>query len=290
MPVIVVDSVSRTPSDNPPGVSALLSPPPPAAFEVASLRLTEPNAPPVRSPGPMPGGRFEVRNFSLRLLINLAWGLSVSEVIGAPAWLDSVNVDVIARLPSTEATREVVGVADINTFQPALKALLMERFKLAIHTEQRPGSGYALAAAKPRLQKADPTTRTKCIEGPGADGRDPRVSNPLLSRLVTCQNMTMQEFASQLPRLSRGYIRTEVADATAIAGAYDFTVSFSGTEVSRTQATLAGAAGQAGALDPGGALTLFDALERQLGLRLEKLDVPVLVAVLDHIEAKPTEN
>jgi hypothetical protein len=46
-----------------------------------------------------------------------------------------------AELPSTEATREVTGVANMNAFQPALKALLTERFKVAIHTQQQPLRG-----------------------------------------------------------------------------------------------------------------------------------------------------
>ena len=286
-PVIVVDSVNRTPRANPPGVSALLPPPPPAAFEVASLRLTEPSAPDARSAGPQPGGRFEVQSFNLRLLINLAWGLSGSELVGAPDWLNTVRVDISAKLPSTEATREIVGVVDIGAFQPALKALLVERLKVAMHTEQRPGSGYVLVAAKPRLQKADPATRTKCVEGPGANGKDTRLSNPLLSRLVTCQNMTVAEFARQLPRFSRGSIRSEVLDATGIKGAHDFTLSFSGPGPSPAQAA---AAGQSGATDPAGGLTLVAALERQLGLKFEKREIPVPVMVLDHIEEKPTDN
>lgn len=285
-PVIVVDRVNRTPSNNPPGVAAILPAPQPAAFEAAALRLSDPNAPEVRSPGPLPGGRFEVRNFSLKQLIVLGWGLSGSELTGAPAWLNSVRVDLTAKLPSTEATREIVGVVDINAFQPALKALLIERFKLAIHTEQRPGSGYALVAAKPRLQKADPATRTKCVEGPGTNGRDPRVSNPLLSRLVTCRNMTLGEFAEQLPRLSRGYIRGEVLDATGIKGSYDLALSFSGM----SQAPMAPAAGGIAATDPIGDLTIFAALERQVGLKLEKRNIPVPVVVLDHIEETPTDN
>jgi uncharacterized protein (TIGR03435 family) len=246
------------------------------------------DAPDVRSPGPLPGGRFEVRNFSLKQLIVLAWGLSGSELTGAPAWLNSARVDITAKLPSTEATREIVGVVDINAFQPALKALLMERFKLAIHTEQQAGSGYALVAAKPRLQKADPATRTTCVEGAGANGRDPRASNPLLSRLVTCRNMTMGEFAKQLPRLSRGYIRSEVLDATGIKGSHDFALSFSDTVM--TQAAMAPAAGGPGATDPVGGLTIFAALEKQLGLKLEKRNIPVPVVVLDHIEETPADN
>jgi len=138
------------------------------------------------------------------------------DLTGAPPWLNSVRVDVSAKLPATDATSEVTGVVDMDAFLPALKALLIERFKVAIHTEQRPVPGYALVAAKPKMQKANPATRTKCKEGPGADGKDPRVGNLLLSRLVTCQNMTMAEFAQQLPGLPGASIRGAVQDATGI--------------------------------------------------------------------------
>jgi uncharacterized protein (TIGR03435 family) len=104
--------------------------------------------------------------------------------------------------------------------------------------------------------------------------------------------MTMQQFAEELPRLSRGSIGGEVLDATAVTGAYDFTLSFSGPGASPApgQAPVRAAAAPPEAPNPGGGLTLFDALERQLGLKLEKRTVPVGVNVLDHIEAKPTDN
>jgi uncharacterized protein (TIGR03435 family) len=44
------------------------------------------------------------------------------------------------------------------------------------------------------------------------------------------------------------------------------------------------------ATDPIGALSLFDAVSKQLGLKLEKQRRPVPVLVIDHIEEKPTEN
>jgi uncharacterized protein (TIGR03435 family) len=100
--------------------------------------------------------------------------------------------------------------------------------------------------------------------------------------------MTMGEFAKQLPRLSRGYIRSEVLDATGIAGSYDFALSFSDTGM--TQAAMAPAAAGPGATDPVGGLTIFAALERQVGLKLEKRSVRVPVVVLDHIEETPTDN
>ncbi len=291
-PVIIIDSVNRKPTDNPPDVKTILPPPPPGEFEAADLRLSAPNAPEVRSRGPLPGGRFEVQNFPLSFLIAMAWGIpSNGTLTGKPSWLDSTRVDLTAKLPSTDATRAVTGVVDMDAFLPALKALLTERFKVAIHTEQKPVPGYALVAAKPKMQKADSSLRTKCFEGPGADGKDPRLSNPLLSRLVTCQNISMQEFAERLAGLSGAYLRNQVAvDATGLNGAYDFTLSFSTPPTSPVQATTGAAGGPAVAPDPDGGLTLFEAVEKQLGLKLEKRNIPAPVVILDHIEEKPTDN
>jgi uncharacterized protein (TIGR03435 family) len=73
-------------------------------------------------------------------------------------------------------------------------------------------------------------------------------------------------------------------DATGIKGAYNFTLSFSGIAgVSPAQAALA-ATSQSEATDPGGGITLFAALEKQLGLKLEKRNIQVPVIALDHTE------
>jgi uncharacterized protein (TIGR03435 family) len=44
------------------------------------------------------------------------------------------------------------------------------------------------------------------------------------------------------------------------------------------------------AADPGGGYTIFEAVEKQLGLKLETQKRPLQVIVIDHIERKPTEN
>jgi uncharacterized protein (TIGR03435 family) len=79
-----------------------------------------------------------------------------------------------------------------------------------------------------------------------------------------------------------------VLDATGIKGSHDFALSFSDTVM--TQAAMAPAAGGPGATDPVGGLTIFAALEKQLGLKLEKRNIPVPVVVLDHIEETPADN
>jgi uncharacterized protein (TIGR03435 family) len=46
----------------------------------------------------------------------------------------------------------------------------------------------------------------------------------------------------------------------------------------------------AAASDPNGALTLPEAIDKQLGLKLEKEKRPVSVLVIDRVEQKPADN
>ena len=177
-----------------------------------------------------------------------------------------------------------------------LQALLVDRFKLKAHLEDRPVSAYTLIAVNPKLRKADPLSRTRCTEGPGPDGKDPRTVNPALNRLVSCQNMTMAQIGDELQRVAAGYIYSPVLDATQIKGSWDFTLSFSSADLTKAGAGTGPPPGAAATStttatsDPNSALTLFDAVSKQLGLKLEKQRRPVPVLVIDHIEEKPTEN
>ena len=71
-----------------------------------------------------------------------------------------------------------------------------------------------------------------------------------------------------------------------------------------TQAGVGGGAGRGGAQpgppapadapaaasDPNGAVTLFEAIDKQLGLKLQAQKRPVSILVIDHVEQKPIEN
>ena len=156
-------------------------------------------------------------------------------------------------------------------------------------------NGYVLSAPKPRLTKADPASRTRCTEGPAANTADPRNRNPILSRLITCQNMTMAQFAERLQDFANGYVRVPAVDATGLDGGYTFTVNFSPVGLVQGGAGRGGDAGPVaggGALaasEPNGAISLPEALDRQLGLKLELQKRPMPVLVFDHIAEKPIE-
>jgi uncharacterized protein (TIGR03435 family) len=306
-PVIVVDSVNRRPTDNLPGVESLL--PPQAKFEVADLRLSAPGAA-LGGSGLQPGGRYEVRGMPLKSLIVQAWNLrGQDELVGAPKWLDTAKIDLIAKFPSggggpsqymldnnMTALAATLGTQAIDqgVLYAAIKALFIERFKISIHTEMRPGNGYVLTAVKPKLKAADPQSRTLCKDGPGPDGKDPRPANPINSRLITCQNVTMAQLAEQiLTRVAAYFPQREILDATGLDGTYDLTLNFAPPAAFNGRgggAAPDGAGGTPTASDPNGAISLFDALQKQLGLKLELQKRPVPMVILDHIEEKPADN
>jgi uncharacterized protein (TIGR03435 family) len=156
-----------------------------------------------------------------------------------------------------------------------LRTLLIDRFKLATHSDVRPVTVYALVAAKPKMARADSSNRTTC--------KHPTVAaNNVVSALAasfTCQNISMAQFADKLQGIAGGYVDRPVVDLTGLDGAWDFTLSFSPVRVFQ--------AGGGQSSDPNGAISLFEALEKQLGLKLEQQKHPMPVLVIDHVNEKP---
>ncbi len=94
-----------------------------------------------------------------------------------------------------------------------------------------------------------------------------------------------------LQSLAPGYIHTPVLDATNLEGSWDFTLSFSAAGQLQSGGQAPSAESTNEASDPNGALSLPDAIAKQLGLKLEQTKRPVNVLVIgSHPEPKPTEN
>jgi len=162
-----------------------------------------------------------------------------------------------------------------------LRGLLADRFGLKVHMEDRPVAAYTMTATRQiKLQKADPQYRTNCKSGAG--------TSPMLNRLLTCQNMSMTQLAAILQNMAGGYVRAPIKDATALEGYWDFSVNFSGVNLLPGGIFDPNAA--AASADPNGSLSLPEALQKQLGLKLELEKRPMPVLVIDHVEDKPAEN
>jgi uncharacterized protein (TIGR03435 family) len=183
LPVVVVDSVNRQPTDNLPGVTQKL-PELPTEFEVADIKLSTLDKP-ARAQF-QAGGRFSVRGITLMGLVRHAWNADSYDgmIVGAPKWMDSERFDIVAKVAMPDGVSGVL--KDDDTFKAMLRQLLRDRFRMAIRTEEQPVTVYALVAASPKLKKADPSNRTGC-KYTGAAG-----SGQVSAMLSTynCQNMS----------------------------------------------------------------------------------------------------
>ena len=259
-----------------PGLLAQTQP----AFEVASIRrnLTS-NQQGGGLAAPQPGGRFIAIGATLRKLVAGAYnGLRVD---GGPAWIDTDRFDVNARADGERSPAEIALM---------LQALLADRFKLTVHTETHEMPVYVLTAARtdrrlgPKLHESDATCAKDArnfLPG-GVLGSSPACGDFRLgARALTARGMTMPRLAGLL----RDRVGRPVLDRTGLESTYDLEIEWS-NDLGLRQAP-PGSAGAA-ELTPDG-VSLFTALQEQLGLRLQPSRGPVDVLVVDRAEP-PTPN
>jgi uncharacterized protein (TIGR03435 family) len=221
------------------------------------------------------------------LVIRAFNATNTDQITGLPPFADTEKFDITAKAPSDGPSAPAI---DMEASAPMIRALLADRFKMTYHTEQRELSAYSLVAAKPKMKKADPASRTFCKNGNAPAG------SPPASTMLTCQNTAMAQFADQLQGMAPD-LNWPVLDATGVEGGWDFTLVFSrsfpravATGAGMAMQGASGAVADAGASDPNGAQTIFEALEKQLGLKLEKQKRNEPVIVIDHLEQKPSDN
>ena len=290
--VLVVESVNQKPSGNPPGTAgALPTIAAPTEFEVATVKASNPDSRGGRFQM-QPGGRLNSEGMPLRFLITRAFNTnSNDQLTGIPSWADTARFDVIAKAPSDGTPQPFI---DPDVLAPMMLALLKDRFKLSYHTEERELQAYSLVAAKPKMKKADPSSRAWCKNPNQVPGAPPA---PPGTQALICQNITMTQFADMLRGRAQD-LQMPILDSTGIEGGWDFTLTFNPvvglnlTAVAALRPPEAGAPGTSSpaAADPTAGLSIYEALEKQIGLKLEKQKRSTQVFVIDHIEQTPTEN
>jgi uncharacterized protein (TIGR03435 family) len=114
--------------------------------------------------------------------------------------------------------------------------------------------------------------------------------------------MTMTELAARLQPLSLGFFQAPVTDETKLDGRWNFTFGFAPESLTQALSAARGigpaapprAGGAPGleAPEPTGALTIVQAVDRQLGLKLERRpgQGKGQVLVIDAIDEEPLEN
>jgi uncharacterized protein (TIGR03435 family) len=197
-------------------------------------------------------GNLTMRDVTVATCIKWAFGVQDSQIAG-PEWLQSEHFDILAKAD------ERVGDDQLKTM---MRALLAERFKLAVHRQSKELSSYALTVAKggTRMKEA------------AADAKPSRQNSEMGT---VAKATTMREFGDFLS----GVLKTPVVDQTGLSARYDFAIDFT----SYVQADV-----QAGRR-PDTVGILLAALQGERGLKLESKKENVDVLVIDHVQM-PSEN
>jgi uncharacterized protein (TIGR03435 family) len=228
------------------------------AFEVASIKPADPDA---RGSSSNTDRRFvTIKNWTLKRLVQRAFGVEDYQVSGGPNWLDSYRFNISAKVD--EAEPELKGKEGQARVQAMLATLLDERFQFQFHRETKTRPVYDLVAAKNGF-------KLTAVKETGSQSMNS--SNGTL----TSKGVDMPALAVFLSR----EMEQPVLDATGISGVFDFKLEWSPVDP---------AAKVPDPNQPAGP-SIFTALQEQLGLKLESTKGPVEIIVVDHAE-KPTEN
>ena len=247
---------------------------PPMQFEVASIKpsASSPMGEHRISVGIAPGGRLSVQGANVRMLMSIAYGVKEHEIVGGPSWVDTDRYDINAKPDAASLS----GPVTQEQMRPMIQALLSERFKLATHSESKEATVYALVAGKngPKLTETDPAA--------GANNRQVRMGNGSLN----ATGVPLQFLADSMSRI----LNRTVVDKTGLKARYDFKLEWTPDESTSLRLPGLPAPGGDGPPPPEArGPSLFNALEEQLGLRLNTEKGQISTIVIDKIE-KPTEN
>ena len=224
------------------------------------------------------------------MLLGQAYNVSYDQ-LEALDWMAQQRFDIAAKVPAGAGREEV---------REMWQRLLADRFKLAAHRESRVVAKFDLQVGKdgPKFKEAaeDPAPNDAApAEAPRARGPNkldkdgfPELARPGMIGMdgrmrLYATKMTME----QLAKLCSGQLGRPVTNTTGLTGQYEIRLYWVSDTGAAQPPARDGVAPSASA--PAGP-TLIQALQSQLGLRVEPKRGPVEFIVVDHMEKLPTEN
>lgn len=275
-------------------------------FEVASVRIVDPQSkPPVNGGlaefnfGPMnemedtinaarkAAGIDEPRDpnrivlpyATLAMVLQLAFGVGFHQSVhlqGAPDWVDNQWYTIQAITPAGTTASQA---------QEMVRNLLMDRFGMKFHTEARPAEVYEISRDDKQPLKLEESTGPATLGPPGFIARLDSDGVPAFPPGVTRLNIFPTHARLQAVNLSMSEVvkylgsalNAEVIDKTGLTGKYDFQLDFD-PELNREPPPY---------LQPAPPL---DKALRSLGLALTKKKGEVQVTVIDRLNKIPSGN
>jgi uncharacterized protein (TIGR03435 family) len=254
--------------------------PSPQGFDVVSIKPSDPSVQGTNI-GISPGGSFEARGVTLKMLISQAYDVRDFQISGAPGWVETERYDIITKDAVKGPSEEDLGKmtdAGRDEFRDRilgkLRALMADRFALKVHKETKDLTVYALMVAKSgsKLGAApdDGTHGSSLNSSRANDGKT----------LMTGKNLPL----SSLIRFLSGQVGRPIIDKTGLTGKYNFTMTYS-PDLNRPPDITEGHSGLIETSGP----SIFTALQEQLGLKLDSQKAPVEILVIDSVQ-KASDN
>jgi len=212
-------------------------------------------------PGSTDPERITFQATTMENLIRSAYNVLPYQISG-PSWLSTERYAVTAKLPPGTSLEQM---------RQMLANLLAERFGLVFHRVMKDFPGYAITVAKggPKLTPTTHDDKFPVFRG-ASDGH-----GSMHYELTQTSTALLTNRISMMLRTGPGSTTEPVVDRTGITGKFDFTLDVSDKPGPDLEDV---------------ATDISDALERQAGLKLERVKVPLPVLMIDHVERVPTPD
>ena len=208
-------------------------------------------------------GRISGEGLTIAFLLEKAFGVRDFQIDSVPSRLEDQRYDIIAKMddPSDYSRWEKLdSTTQQKLYQLRLESILADRFQLRYHLIERRLPGFELKVGR---------SGAKMKESSDTEGY-------LRMHKLPDKNIIEGDAASlsDLASLLSNVVQRDVVDETALTGKYTFEVSWASDGAPKDAAPMP---------------SLYTAIKEELGLTLDRVDLPTKVYVVDHIQ-NPSPN
>jgi uncharacterized protein (TIGR03435 family) len=204
-------------------------------------------------------------------LISTAYEIPMLQVLGIPKFIEKAIWNIEAK-PEESKYPLKAGLLDPHVGNRMIQSMLEDRFKLKVHRETRILPGYEIVIAKggPKIKLSQEQSKhSGGIAMPGS------LINPSTSLADFAGVLTLQ-----FQIWEGDQKRILVVDKTGLEGLYNIHLRWT-PDLSKAPGFPKEEADQSG-------ITIFDAIQDQLGLKLVPANLPTPVVVVDEVQMPKT--
>jgi bla regulator protein blaR1 len=217
----------------------------------------------------------------LKFLVRLSFGISDDRILNEPSWVGANRFDINAKVGPADSPK-LKGL-EIEKRWAMMLPVLEDRFSLKFHREMRDLQVYTLVVTKGG-SKMQPAKNSLPNLSPVPGRVMMRFSQDEMS--LATSDGTMESLTQMISQ----QIGSTVLDKTGLSGKYEFSLHWIPEhDAGPMMLSGAGIPANGEAQPDNSGVSLFTALQEQLGLKLVSQRVPVEVVVIDHIQ-QPSPN